>query len=58
MKAPMSPLVKRILSDRKLSKRLMEAVQCERRYPDDIEGRTIEVDGRRFTLSRASAHIG
>lgn len=55
MKAPMSDLVRRILTDRTLSKRLMMAVQSERRNPDDIEGRTITVDGQKLTLTRATA---
>jgi hypothetical protein len=52
MKAPMSELVKRMLSDRKLAKRLMEAIQSERRNPDDLDARTIEVDGKKFRLGR------
>lgn len=54
MKAPMSNLVRRILADRELSKKLMMAIQSERRNPTDIEGRTIVVDGKRLTLTRAS----
>ena len=52
MQAPMSDLIKRILADRKLAKQLMVAIQSERRNPDDLEGRTIEVDGRKIRLAR------
>ncbi|MBT1697251.1 hypothetical protein KK083_10215 [Fulvivirgaceae bacterium PWU4] len=55
MKAPMSELARRILADRELSKKLMIAIQSERRNPDDVEGRTIVVDGKRLTLTRATA---
>jgi hypothetical protein len=55
MKAPMSDLVRKILADRTLSRRLMMVVQSERRNPDDIEGRTITVDGQKLTLTRATA---
>lgn len=55
MKAPMSELARRILADRELSKKLMIAIQSERRNPDDVEGRTIIVDGKRLTLTRATA---
>jgi hypothetical protein len=56
MKAPMSELARRILADRELSKKLMIAIQSERRNPDDVEGRTIVVDGKRLTLTRATAN--
>lgn len=52
MKAPMSDLVRRILADRELSKKLMMAIQSERRNPDDLEGRTIEIDGKKIRLAR------
>jgi hypothetical protein len=55
MKAPMSEMARRILADRELSKKLMIAIQSERRNPDDVEGRTIIVDGKRLTLTRATA---
>lgn len=55
MKAPMSELARRILADRELSKKLMIAIQSERRNPEDVEGRTIVVDGKRLTLTRATA---
>ena len=55
MQAPMSDLVRRILADRKLARKLMMVIQSERRNPDDVEGRTIEVDGKRLTLRRATA---
>jgi hypothetical protein len=55
MKAPMSDWVKRILADRDLSRKLMIAIQSERRNPDDIEGRTMIVDGKKITLARASS---
>lgn len=51
----MSDLVRRILADRKLAERLMIAIQSERRNPEDVEGRTIVVDGKKFTLVRAAA---
>jgi hypothetical protein len=56
MKAPMSELARRILADRELSKKLMIAIQSERRNPGDVEGRTIVVDGKRLTLTRATAN--
>jgi hypothetical protein len=52
MQAPMSDLIRRILADRKLSKQLMIAIQSERRNPDNLEGRTIEVDGKKIRLAR------
>jgi hypothetical protein len=55
MKAPMSELARRILADRELSKKLMIAIQSERRNPEDVEGRTLVVDGKRLTLTRATA---
>jgi hypothetical protein len=55
MQAPLSDRVKRILSDRKLSKQLMMAIQSERRNPDDIEGKTIEVDGQKLVLVRSTS---
>jgi hypothetical protein len=55
MKAPMSNLVRRILADRELSRKLMLLIQSERRNPNDIEGRTMVVDGKPFTLVRASS---
>jgi hypothetical protein len=54
MKAPMSDWVKRILADRELSRKLMIAIQSERRNPDDLEGRTIEVDGKKIRLARVT----
>jgi hypothetical protein len=54
MQAPMSKLVRRILDDRKLSRSLMKAIIAERSNPDDIEGRTIVVDGKQFQLVRVS----
>ncbi len=54
MKAPMNGLIKRILKDHELSRKLMEVLQSEKRNPGDVEGRTITVDGKRFTLTRAS----
>jgi hypothetical protein len=56
MQAPMSDLVRRILADRKLSKKLMLAIQSERRNPDNVEGRTIMVDGKPFRLARITDH--
>jgi hypothetical protein len=55
MKAPMSDLVRRILADRELSKKLMMAIQSERRNPEDVAGRTIIVDGKKLTLTRATS---
>ncbi|WP_254153575.1 hypothetical protein [Chryseosolibacter indicus] len=49
----MSDLVRRILADRKLSKKLMLAIQSERRNPDDLEGRTVVVDGKKLVLTQA-----
>jgi hypothetical protein len=54
MKVPMSKLVRRMLDDRKLSRSLMKAIIAERSNPDDIEGRTIVVDGKRFHLVRVA----
>ncbi len=56
MKAPMSELARRILADRELAKKLMMAIQSERRNPADKEGRTIVVDGKRLTLTRATSY--
>jgi hypothetical protein len=56
MKAPMSELARRILADRELAKKLMMAIQSERRNPSDVEGRTIVVDGKRLTLTRATSY--
>ena len=52
MQAPMSDAIRRILADRKLSKQLMLAIQSERRNPDNLEGRTIEIDGKKIRLAR------
>jgi len=52
MQAPMSDLVRRILADRKLAQKLMRAIQSERRNPDDVDGRTIIVDGKPFRPAR------
>lgn len=57
MQAPMSDLVRRILADRKLAKKLMLAVQSERRNPDDLQGKTIEVDGQKLVLNRATSFV-
>jgi hypothetical protein len=57
MQAPLSERVRRILSDRKLAKKLMMAIQSERRNPDDIEGKTIEFDGQKLVLTRATAFV-
>jgi hypothetical protein len=54
MQAPMSKLVRRMLDDRKLSRSLMKAIMAERSNPDDVEGRTIVVDGKRFQLVRVA----
>jgi hypothetical protein len=54
MQAPMSKLVRRMLDDRKLSRSLMKAIMAERSNPDDVEGRTIIVDGKRFQLVRVA----
>ncbi len=54
MQAPMSKLVKRMLDDRKLSIKLMQAILAERSNPEDIEKTTIEVDGKEFRLARVS----
>jgi hypothetical protein len=50
----MSKLIRRMLDDRKLSRNLMKAIIAERSNPDDIEGRTIVVDGKRFHLVRVA----
>jgi len=55
MKAPLSERVKKILSDRKLSKQLMLAIQSERRNPDDVSGKTVEVDGQKLVLVRSTS---
>jgi hypothetical protein len=52
MQAPMSDLIRKILADRKLSKQLMIAIQSERRNPENLEGRTIEIDGKKIRLAR------
>lgn len=52
MKAPMSAIIRKILADHELSKKLMMAIQSERRNPQDLEGRTIEVDGKKIRLAR------
>jgi hypothetical protein len=57
MQAPMSDLVRRILADRKLAKKLMLAIQSERRNPDDLEGKTVEVDGQKLVLNRATTFV-
>jgi hypothetical protein len=54
MQAPLSDMVRRILADRKLARKLMMAIQSERRNPDDIEGRTIMVDGKPFRVARVT----
>jgi hypothetical protein len=54
MKAAMSDLARRILDDRALSKKLILALQSERRNHEDVKGRTIIVDGKKITLTRAS----
>jgi hypothetical protein len=56
MQAPMSDMVRRILADRKLAKKLMLAIQSERRNPDDVAGRTIMVDGKPFRIARITDH--
>jgi hypothetical protein len=56
MKAPMSELARRILADRTLAKKLMMAIQSERRDPDNIEGRSLVVDGKRIVLTRVTAN--
>jgi hypothetical protein len=55
MKAPMSELVRRILGDRELSKKLMKAIIAERSNPEDVEGRTFLVDGKKFRFVRVAA---
>ena len=55
MNAPMSELVRRILGDRELSKKLMKAIIAERSHPEDVEGRTFMVDGKKFRFVRAAA---
>ena len=57
MKAPLSERVRKILSDRKLSRQLMMAIQSERRNPDDIEGKTVEVDGEKLVLVRSTSFV-
>jgi hypothetical protein len=55
MQAPMSKLVRRMLDDRKLSVKLMQAILAERSNPDDVANTTIEVDGKQFRLVRVSS---
>jgi hypothetical protein len=57
MQAPLSDRIRRILSDPKLAKKLMQAIQSERRNPEDIEGKTIEFDGKKLVLTRATALV-
>jgi len=55
MQAPISDTVRKILADRELSKKLMVAIMAERSNPDDIAGRTLMVDGKKFVLTRATS---
>jgi hypothetical protein len=55
MQAPMSNIVRRILGDRELSKKLMKAIIAERSNPDDVEGRTFMVDGKKFSFMRLTS---
>jgi hypothetical protein len=55
MQAPMSKLVRKMLDDRKLSVKLMQAILAERSNPDDVEKTTIQVDGKEFRLVRVSS---
>ena len=55
MQAPMSKLIRRILGDRELSKMLMKAIIAERSNPQDVEGRTFMVDGKKFRFVRVAA---
>ena len=51
----MSKMVRRILDDRELSKKLMKAIIAERANPNDVEGRSFIVDGKKFSFIRVAA---
>jgi hypothetical protein len=55
MQAPLSKKVRKILADRELSKKLMQAILAERSDPQDVEKRTILVDGEKFRLVRVTS---